>query len=298
MMKILKHFRYAALSAGVIGCLVLAGKSPAQQKTSPTLVSIRGISKPSAVYDKLQFMTPGLIREVKVKEGDHVQKGQLLISEDDRIEANQLEALKHEAASTVRIDVAREDMKIKAVQLKRVQELAKDGTANPTEVEEAQLKVSYAEGQMKVAELDRDKTSYEAGRQEIKVQQMKMTSPVDGVVTTLNLHEGEMASPAMKDPAIVIVQNDPLWCEFNLPTAYSTKLKVGDKLDVRHENDADDAWVSGTIKFINAQANAGADAQTVRVELANPKNRDSGMRVWVRLPETVAAPAVAGAASR
>jgi RND family efflux transporter MFP subunit len=264
----------------------------AQQKPTE-MVTVRGITKPS-VERKLQFITPGLIREVKVKEGDIVKVGQPLIIEDDRIEANLLEALRHEASSTVRIDTAKADMDLKKVQLDRWEKLFKENGSNATEVEEAKMKWLYAKGQMQVAELDRDKAKFEADRQAIKVDQMKLVSQIDGVVATLNVRQGELAAPsADRDAPIILVANDPLWAEFQLPTAQSSRLKLQDKLEVRHANDPENQWTAGAVTFISPYANASSDTQTVRVELPNPQKRASGMQVFVKLPDAVSNPAVA-----
>src|SRR5207248_10011179 len=131
----------------------------------------------------------------------------------------------------------------------------KTSDANPTEVEEKTLALAESTAQRDAAKLDRDGNKLKADAQTIKIDQMKLASPIDGVVTSLNIGEGELANPNGKDVAITVVQNDPLWCEFQVPTAQSTKLKVGDPLQVRHANDKEDAWTAGKVIFINPQAN-------------------------------------------
>jgi RND family efflux transporter MFP subunit len=295
-MRLVKHLKYAALSASALA-LAIASISPAQQKLSPTHAEVRGNSKPSVEWHG-QFITPGLVREVKVKEGDRVQKGQPLILQDDRIEQNLFQQSDIEAKSTVRVDLYESERKTKQIQLDRTVDLAKSGTANPTEVEEKQLAVAEVIAQRDAAELDRKGYKLKAEGEAVKIDQMKLVSPINGIVSSLKLHEGEAVNPQDRDPAIVIVQNDPLWCEFQLPTEQSARLKVGDTLEIRHEIDGPDAWVAGKVTFINPVAVAGAGWQSVRVELPNPKNRDSGMVVFVRLPDSVANPAVANAPTR
>ena len=117
-----------------------------------------------------------------------------------------------------------------------------------------------------------------------------MHSSIDGIVQTINLHLGSGVDPSKPDGACVIVNNDPLWVEMRLPSAKAATLKLQQKLDVRYLQN--DPWQQGTIIYFNPMVDAASDTQVVRLELANPDQRPSGLHMTVRLPGDVAKLAV------
>jgi multidrug efflux pump subunit AcrA (membrane-fusion protein) len=217
-----------------------------------------------------------------VKEGDTVKKGAVLLRQE-----------------TVRIEAAEADLKIKQVQHKRLEELAKNNNANPTEVEEAWVKVVYADAQVKIARLENQKAKQEFERQKIKVEEMSLVSDIEGtaIVETIDVQVGEVTDP--QKPVMTIVKNDPLWVEFFLPTMQSSKLKVGQQLEVRYFGD-NQQWQPAKIIYKAPVADAASDTQKMRLEVANKAMTDTGLQVVVRLPADIgpaAQPAAAAAAA-
>jgi RND family efflux transporter MFP subunit len=268
----------------------VAQQTPAA--AAPTDITVGGITKPS-LHSKLALPQFGKVMELPVKEGDAVKKDQVLLRQDDRQERAALEALRLEAESTVRIEAAEADLKIKQVQHKRLQDLAANGNANPTEVEEAWVKVVYADAQVKIAKLENQKNKYEFERQNAKVDQMTLKSEFDGVVETIDVQVGEVTDP--QKPVMTVVKNDPLWVEFFLPTVQSSKLKVGQQLEVRYLGD-NQQWQPAKIIYKAPVADAASDTQKMRLEMANATMTDTGLQVLVRLPANIG-PAVQPAAS-
>ena len=261
---------------------LLAQQAPAPAgaaAAAPAEVTTGGITKPS-VHAKLALPQFGQVLELPVKEGDVVKKGGVLLRQDDRQERAALEALKLEAESTVRIEAAEADLKIKQVQHKRYEELAKSGNAGPTEVEEAWVKVVYADAQAKIARLENQKNKYEYERQKAKVDEMTLESPIDGIVETIEVSVGEVTDP--QKPVMTVVKNDPLWVEFFLPTVQSSKLKVGQQLEVAYPGT--NQWQGAKIIYKAPVADAASDTQKMRLEMPNTQGIDTGLQVIVRLP--------------
>ena len=271
--------------------LIAAAPSFAQQTGPENTVS--GITKPS-IHSKLGLNQLGIIRDLPVKEGQAVKKGEVLLQQDDRAEVAALQGLEAEANSEVKIEASKADLKVKQVQLKRTEEMIKSGSASPSELEEAQLKVVYAEAQIKIAELDKQTAGYKAVGQRIRVDQMKLTSPVDGFVEAIDVSVGEVTDP--QKPVMTVVQNDPMWIEFYLPTAQSLKLKKGQQLDVKY--DGEQKWEPAKLIYRAPVADAASGMQKLRLEMTNPQNKDTGLQVQIKLPaELGAAPANPGAAA-
>lgn len=235
---------------------------------------------------KLSFVVPGIIKEVKVKEGDIIKTGQVLLHEDDRMEQKQLEALQLDARSTNAIDAAKTEAAAKKVDYERVQRMHETKVASDQELEAAKLAWEIAVIKIRQAVMETEQKKLEAAKQQIKVELMKLTSPIDGVVEKLIVGPGEAVDPQKPDGACVVVKNDPLWVEIrDLSTAQVKKLQIGQELKVHYEGEPDQ---HAKIIYFTPVAEAGSDTQLVRLELPNPENRASGMHMVVQLPYDVA----------
>ena len=264
----------------------------AQQPASPTNITVGGITKPS-VHSKLALPQFGQVLELPVKEGTVVKQGDVLLRQDDRQEVAALEALRLEAESMVRVEAAEADLKIKQVQHKRYEELAKNGNASPTELEEYWVKVIYADAQVKIAKLEHEMNKRKFEGQDVKVKQMTLRSPIDGIVETIDVSVGEVTDP--QKPVMTVVKNDPLWVELYLPTAQAGKLKVAQQLEVSYAGT--NQWQPAKLIYRSPYADPSSDTQKIRLEMPNKQGMDSGLQVLVRLPADVgpATPAAAGA---
>ena len=283
-MKLPQWARYTSLAVALLAALSSTSLLRAQQAPAagPTDITVGGKTVPS-IHTKLALPQFGQVMERPVKEGDHVKKGQVLLRQDDRQERALLEALRLEAESTVRIEAAEADLKIKQVQHKRYEELARNGNASPTELEEYWVKVIYADAQVKIARLENDKHKQEFERQKFKVDQMTLKSEFDGIVETIDVQVGEVTDP--QKPVMTVVKNDPLWVELFLPTSQAGKLKVGQQLEVSYVGA--NQFQPAKVIYRSPFADPSSDTQKIRLEMPNPQGVDSGLQVLVRLPANV-----------
>ncbi len=246
------------------------------------LTTTPGNTKPSQAL-KLAFGAQGLVKTVEVKEGDVVKTGQILARLDERMDQKAYESMKLEGDSALKVDYAKADLALKRVQLKRKEDMRADNVASETEVEEARLAVTLAETQVSLASLEQQQKKLETERQGIKIEMMHLMSPVDGRVERIEIGPGESADPSK--PSILVHKNDPLWAEIYVTTGQARQLRVGGTLDVRY---ADEKTQAPAKVIYIADADPASGTQLVRMELANPGNRASGMQVMVSLPEPIA----------
>jgi multidrug efflux pump subunit AcrA (membrane-fusion protein) len=268
----------------VVVRLRTASAAPGAPDDSGDMVT--AISYPS---EKSQppFFAPGIIDSIKVKEGDRVKKGDLLMTEDKAIEADELEALRIESESTKTVEYAEADHAAKAAELDHMQRAADKGVVNPSELAEAIANEKTTAVRIDLAKEETEKAKFETQKQSDKVARMELHSPIDGIVETINLHLGSGVDPSKPDGACVIVNNDPLWVEMRLPSGQAAGLHLQQHLDVRYG--PNDPWRQGTIIYSNPVVDAASDTQVVRLELANPDQKPSGLHMTVRLPANVAA---------
>ncbi len=251
-----------------------------------------GITKPS-VSSNLSMYQVGIVYKLPVVDGQAVKKGDLLLEQDNRQEQAEQKALQIDADSDVEIVATDADRKVKEIELKRIQDLAAKGSATPSELEEAQIKVVYGAAQVDLAKLKQQTKKLEAEKQAIKVEQMRLLSPVDGFVQMINVSVGEVTDP--QKPVMTVVQKDPLWVEIMLPTTQSTKINVGQTLEVKYPDEQE--WQKATVDLRSPVADASSGYQKLRLTLPNPKNHDAGFQVKIKLPPELGAAATPGAAA-
>lgn len=260
---------------------VLAVASLASAQVSPSAGSFEAHTEPSK-RSKVNFAFPGAVAQVLVKEGDSVKEGANLIKLDDRADVHALNALKLEGDSTLKVEAAKADLAQKKVELDRKLKGNENipGTYSDLEVEEAKVAVLIREIQVQVEEMTRKQKSLEADRQAVKVDQMTLKAPFDGLVEKIELQLGE--TPDQQRAAVYVVKNDVLHINVDLPTSLALKLKLGDDLLVKYKDTGE--TVKGKVTFRSPVADAPSETLRIRLEVANSNGLPAGLVVQVFAP--------------
>lgn len=253
----------------------------------------QGTTIPSKEVE-LAFNTPGLIDEVKVKDGDLIKKGDLLATQDTAVEEAALAREEFLLKSNVQARAAEAQRDLAKVNLERAERLLKSGGAGfggaGSQSEYDQAKVEHTIAILKV-ELAAEET--EAKRLDLvklrkQIERMRIVSPIDGYVRKVEAAEGEVSDP--QKPSIIVVTNNPLKVETKIPTRIANTLKLGQTLQVRYVDEQ--KWREAKITYFDPVADpsiVGGGEQPIHLELANPENRRAGQQVAVKLPSNLAA---------
>lgn len=247
----------------------------------------QGVTKPSE-ESSLAFPGPGVISKVLVKPGDTVKTGDVVASQDDRVEVAQLAAAQAEATTLdteIQAYIAQADLA--KVKLKRTEalyaDLLKQGSTN-TEIDEARVEVRVADIRVELTRKQKKEKDLATALQQVKVDQKKLVSPVDGVVAMVDVHPGEGTD--LTKSVLQVVKNDPLWVEVDVNSSKAKMLSQNQTLKVRYRDEND--WMQAQIIFLTPYADAGSDTRKVRLQMPNPKHREAGLPVVVQLPENIA----------
>jgi RND family efflux transporter MFP subunit len=230
---------------------------------------------------KPSFMEPGIIKQWLVKPDDIVKKGEVLAVEDTDLADLDLKAKQMDADSStaqINADIAARDEK-KSVYDSKV--LAADATS-ATEVLQAKLDYDEADQRLVYDQAQQQVKQANITKEAKEIEKMKLLSPADGIVKSLNIQEGEPVDPNKPDGALTLVTNNPLWVDVKVPSAQALKLKQGDTVSVSYQNEPD-SWANATVIFLDPEVDAASDKQTVRLELQNDQSRPAGLWVKVRL---------------
>ena len=267
------RMRAIASAAGLLG-LLLAVMPPAA-----TAQVLEGITSPNADIT-LSFIVPGRIVDIFVKEGQAVDKDQMLVhlyDEPERIQSQQLKLL---AEDPTKIRAARAELAQKTADWKKVKLARAKGAASQWEVEHLKLNVRIAELSLKSALLEQEqyRRRYEHSLSQLK--RMRLVAPITGRIEAVNVEVGE--SVGSLGPVIRIVQNDPLWIDVPVPMAQAGELSTGQDAWILFPGEREEQPQIGRIIHIAAVADAASDTLRVRIEVPNPLKRPAGERVAVK----------------
>lgn len=145
----------------------------------------------------------GKITSIRVKEGDRVSKGSVLMTLDSRIVNNQIDELESR-------------LKLAETVFKKQERLWEQKVGS--EIQYLEAKNNYESLQENLETLKSQRSLY------------TITAPFSGIVDEIMPKEGEMAAPQM--PAIRLINNEHMYIKSDVTERYLGKIKEGDSVEV------------------------------------------------------------------
>lgn len=211
----------------------------------------------------------GWVRQVHVREGQTVAKGDLLVSIDD----SDLRAKKAQAEAGI--------VEAKAVlanaekMAERFQKLYAEKSVSKQQLDDVLTGRDRAAAGLKMAE---------AGLAEVKVHlgYLNVTAPVDGLVSRKMIEEGGMANPGM--PLVMLESAGAMKVVAHLGEKDVSSVELGDMVTV-DVTSLDNAVFTAPLDKIVPAANPGSRTYDIEIVLAEPDARlKSGMFARVSVP--------------
>jgi RND family efflux transporter MFP subunit len=159
----------------------------------------------------------GTVTSLRVREGDRVQDGHVLLTLDDRDVAQKV------IAAEKAVEAADQNRSLTDVTYKRFRKLFEGKAISQQEMDQI-------ETQRKVAESEYERAKAGLAEAEVYFGFTKITSPVSGVVTEKKIDQGSMAVPGM--PLLTVEDTSSFRIEVNVDESLSGKLKAGMPVDV------------------------------------------------------------------
>lgn len=180
--------------AAFLSLPVLLTSSPAMAQPA-ALAPVQSLSTAqNTVYDgQIEAMTQtrmaaqvsGLIKQVLVKAGDHVSRGQLLLEIDDSL------ARQQQAAMQAQVTATRAQLQVLTSELQRQQQLFAQGYISKGALERIE-----AEQQATQALLNAQQAQAKAAA--VQTGFFRITAPYDGILIDVPAEQGDMAMPGMQ----------------------------------------------------------------------------------------------------
>ena len=187
----------------------------------------------------------GTVREVRVRAGDHVRRGQLLAVLDDRgaqaqvegAEAGVTEALQGEAEVDQALKAATADRQFAEVTFNRYKNLLAKNSLSRQEYDGAEARYQAALANERAVEAKRQQIV--ARQQQARSQQSsaqtylsyaRIAAPFDGMVVTKSVDVGTVVMPGA--PVLTVEAASRYRLEASLPEEHLASTKVGDTVTV------------------------------------------------------------------
>jgi RND family efflux transporter MFP subunit len=187
--------------------------APAAEDHEPGVYEVPSIANPSRMT-RLSFKGGGILRKLKVREGDRVKAGQLLAV----IDATDV-SIRAQSASVAHAQ-AQEAVKNAKNDLDRAQMLFDAGALPDQTIEKAELAMRIANLQVEAARVGMRMASQ-------AMVDTSLTAPFNGVVTKVLSEEGTLITAMPPTMICVLVDVDTLELKVPIPERRLAHVKVG-----------------------------------------------------------------------
>ncbi len=171
----------------------------------------------------------GQIKKMYVDLGDRVKKGELMVEIDDLPQQNAVKDGDARLKNAIASKVAKEAQLLNAkIHLERQKNLIKNGATTRADLDtaEANLKVYEAELEALIAQIAQSQIALDTA--ELDLTYTKITSPMDGIVVSTVVKEGQTVNSSQTAPTIVKVADlSVMTIKAQISEADVTKLHAG-----------------------------------------------------------------------
>ncbi len=270
-----------ALSASLVVRSMIRGRSGEamkEEEKTPVEVSeaLKGdIASTVVISGKLKALhevnivpkVPGKVSRVMVEMGDRVNKGDILFvldEEDALLQLKQAEAAIAMAEANYRqnkemVDNARKD-------LERSEKLYEEGAISLQMLEQIRASASDAAVQALEAQIKQARAGYDLAL--TQYNNTRVTSPIDGIVSYIDVDTGEMVSGAA--PAAVVVDMSRVVLEGSVGEALINRISPGGQVDVRIRSAGEEPF-KGVLTAVSPAAHQMTGLYGIKVEIDNPR---------------------------
>lgn len=216
---------------------------------------------------ELSSPVAGLLEEVTVDLGDHVEKGQVVAQLTADIERSTVEILELRANTSNVVEAQARQVEMMQRRYARVLKLLERGVATDEALDQIESELISSQSLLMQAELNRDLALKELARARISVDQRTIRSPIDGIVRERVLVGGEFADA--DDHILKLVRLDPLRIEAFVPVSLFGKVSVGDSAVVRPAVPLEGEY-SAVVTTVDPVFDAASATFVLVLELPNP----------------------------
>lgn len=212
-----------------------------------------------------------IIESIRVRRGDFVAKGDIIVTLQAGPERAALELAKSRAQAQGEIKVAEARLELARKKLGRAEELFGQKFISANARDEARADFELASEELRRVRENQQLAGLEAQRTGEVLALRTIRSPFSGVVVEVLLKPGEFGAITFKDPIMKLAEIHPLNVEVVLPVNMYGKIRVGQRASVIPEAPIGGRFETA-VNVIDRVIDAASGTFGVRLELPNPKH--------------------------
>ncbi len=265
-----------------------------QKATVPDAVEATGTVR-AVLSAQLSSQVMGTITRVSVHEGDHVKRGEMLVSIDEAQQQAAYSGAKAGLqASQESIAAADADYSLAESTMKRYQMLYDKKSVSPQEYDEMKTRLAGAQARRDAAHAGATQAEAGVSQAGTAMSFTKVHAPFDGIVVARLAEPGSMAAPGV--PLLTIESPNNFRLEVQVDESRIGAVKLGADVPVVIDSLGTQS-ITGKVVQIVPAADPSSRTFTVKIDLpANPQMR-TGLFGRARFPqgqrETIAVPKAA-----
>ena len=245
-----------------------------QQKSMPDVLEAVG-SMRAAQTSTLASQMMGTLTEMRVHEGDHVQRGQVLaIIDDSQPRAGLDRANAVDAASRQQLAAAEAELTLSESTLKRFQALFDRKSISPQEFDEVKARQQTALARRDMARADQEQAKAAIAQATTALAYTRIRAPFDGVVTERKADVGTLASPGM--PIFTLEEAGRYRLEASINESDLAFVRMGQRVLVLIDALGEESLTGKVVQIVPA-ADAGSRSFLIKVELPADSRLRSGL---------------------
>ena len=180
---------------------------------------------------ELSFRVSGTLRDVKVKLGDRVRRGQLIASVDPQDFAVQSRQASAQAqGSAAQVQSAETQLIQARSAYRRIEQLYENNSVSLSEFEQARGQFEAAQSSLAAAKAQAAASGQQVAAARNQVSYTRLTAPFDGIITQLMAADNEYFASG-KVVAVLSSEGDPE-VEVSVPEGLIGGVRVGDSVDI------------------------------------------------------------------
>jgi RND family efflux transporter MFP subunit len=252
--------------------VVSVGVAEARQGQVREEIQITGALRPKEQVDVTAKVT-GRVENIRLNIGDKVQRGDLLAEmEDLEVQQQVRRATASQEVVRATLQQRRAELANAQADLDRSRQLMEGGLIPRQEYESKQTSFRVVQAQMQLTQAQGEQAQAELNELRIRLEQMKIVSPIDGVIAERFVDIGAVISPAT--PLVRVVNLSTLITRANVPEREVSKLRIGNRAQVVVDAFGDTMY-DGKVSRISPVMDAATRTALVEVEIPN---RDGNLR--------------------
>jgi len=251
-----------------------------ERKKPEKLLSISGSGTVEVTEIEIGSKIPGRVERMRVDEGEQIDSGRVLIELDHKeLDAQLAQAKASLNVAKTRVNQARSEWENVGVNVNRIRELYKAGSATKKELDDLETKYKLTSDQFRLVSYQYEQSRATLELVRAQLENTIIISPIKGVVLEKNANPGEVVFPGIG--LLTLADLSTVWLKIYVNETQLGWVKLGQKAKVKVDSYPDRTFQGKVVHISDKAEFTPKDIQTkeervklvfgIKVSLKNPE---------------------------